>query len=55
MAICKKCHTSMSKEKLARHVKNCVPEGTKGFEHYRVSKSYPVDPTTKKRITYERK
>jgi len=50
MGICKKCHTSMSRRKLALHQKYCVPEGTKGFEHYRRCKSYPVDPVTKKRV-----
>ena len=50
MPTCTKCHTSMSKAVYARHYKNCVPDGTKGFEHFVESRSHPVDPITKKRI-----
>ena len=50
MPVCKTCHTRMSKAKWARHHKNCVPEKTKGFEHYKDCRSYTVDPVTKKRV-----
>ena len=40
MAICKYCHTTMSKEKHARsHGKLCAGGDTKGRRHYLESKS----------------
>ena len=34
MALCNKCHTTMSKERLKFHRKGCVGEGTKGHDHF---------------------
>lgn len=34
MALCDKCHTAMSKEKLNFHKKGCVGEHTKGYDHF---------------------
>lgn len=33
----------MSKEKLTRHEKDCIPEGKKGYIHFFESKSFAVD------------
>ena len=34
MALCYKCHTRMSKEKLKFHKDGCVPDHTKGHDHF---------------------
>lgn len=51
MPICPKCHTRISKKKYARHRKTCIPIGSKGFEHFKVTKSFATDDSGK-RITH---
>ena len=51
MAVCKHCHTSMSKAKHARHEPTCMSMNSKGQQHFFACKSFAVDPITRKRVT----
>ena len=51
MAVCKHCHTSMSKARHARHEPLCHATGSKGLIHFFRCKSFAIDPVTRKRIT----